>query len=66
MVQPTLFELAYVFIPVLLETKTHGYQGRRTWFNNNFKPIVHDSIITCLWFMLQVFGILATFIIIEY
>jgi hypothetical protein len=48
-----LFELACV-PRVFLETKAHSHQGKRIWFGNDFVPIMHDSIVSCLWFLLQV------------
>jgi hypothetical protein len=36
---------------MLLETKAHGRQGKRTWFD--YVPTMHDSIIVDMWFMLQ-------------
>ncbi len=57
-----LFEFAYVFF-VLLETKTHGCQWRNIWFINDYVSIVHDSIVSNLWFLLQMFKIPPIFLI---
>jgi len=49
-----LFELAYVFLANFLETKAHGHQGGRTWFDSDYLPTMHEySIVTCLRFLLQ-------------
>jgi hypothetical protein len=57
-----MFEFAYVFF-VLLETSTHGCQWRNIWFSSDYVPIARDSIISNLWFLLQMFKILPIFLI---
>jgi hypothetical protein len=47
---------------MLLETKAHGCQGKKTWFGSHYLPTSHDSIVIGLWFLLQVSGILPTFL----
>jgi hypothetical protein len=38
---------------MLLETKAHGHEVKRTWFGSDFVPTTHDSIVTSMWFLLQ-------------
>jgi hypothetical protein len=51
-----LFEFAYVFL-VHLETKAHSCQWRNIWFSSDYVPTAHDSIVTNLWFLFQMFKI---------
>ncbi len=47
-----LFASVFVFL-MFMETKAHGCQ----WISIDYVPTTHDSIVTNLWFLLQMFKI---------